>query len=109
VPGLDEQLRVQDRVAQAMKTLRHQHGALNLETPEAHAVFEGDVLADLRPDEKNRAKELIENFMIAANGVTASYLEHTAWDVLPTIDVPTLIIVGREDPIRPVAAQGTKA
>ena len=27
------------------------------------------------PDEKNRAKELIEDFMIAANGVTARYLE----------------------------------
>jgi len=29
VPGLDEQLRLQDRVAQAMKGLRHQHGALS--------------------------------------------------------------------------------
>jgi VacB/RNase II family 3'-5' exoribonuclease len=75
VPGLDEQLRIQDRVAQAMKSLRHQHGALSLETLETRAVFDGDVLADLRPDEKNRAKELIEDFMIAANGVTAKYLE----------------------------------
>ncbi len=75
VPGLDEQLRIQDRVAQAMKSLRHQHGALSLETLEARAVFDGDVLADLRPDEKNRAKELIEDFMIAANGVTAKYLD----------------------------------
>ncbi len=75
VPGLDEQLRIQDRVAQAMKRLRHQHGALTLETLETRAVFDGDRLADLRPDEKNRAKELIEDFMIAANGVTATYLE----------------------------------
>ena len=75
VPGLDEQLRIQDRVAQAMKRLRHQHGALTLETLQTRAVFEGDVLADLRPDEKNRAKELIEDFMIAANGITAKYLE----------------------------------
>jgi exoribonuclease-2 len=75
VPGLAEQLRIQDRVAQAMKRLRHQHGALSLETSETRAVFDGDMLADLRPDEKNRAKELIEDFMIAANGVTAKYLE----------------------------------
>ncbi|HWP75144.1 MAG TPA: ribonuclease catalytic domain-containing protein, partial [Methylomirabilota bacterium] len=75
VPGLDEQLRIQDRVAQAMKALRHQRGALSLETRESRAVFDGDLLADLRPDEKNRAKELIEDFMIAANGVTARYLE----------------------------------
>ena len=74
VPGLDEQLRIQDRVAQTMKTLRHQHGALSLETREARAVFDGDALADLRAEEKNRAMELIEDFMIAANGVTARYL-----------------------------------
>jgi VacB/RNase II family 3'-5' exoribonuclease len=75
VPGLDEQIRVQDGVARAMKGLRHRHGALSLETFEPRAVFDGDVLADLRSEEKNRAKELIEDFMIAANGVTASYLE----------------------------------
>src|SRR5437899_1007864 len=75
VPGLDEQLRIQDRVAQAMKALRHQRGALSLETLQTRAVFDGDLIADLRPDEKNRAKELIEDFMIAANGVTAKYLE----------------------------------
>jgi exoribonuclease-2 len=39
------------------------------------AVFEDGGLADLLPDEKNRAKELIEDFMIAANSVTAKYLE----------------------------------
>ena len=75
VPGLDEQLRTQDRVAQAMKGLRHRRGALSLETMQTRAVFEGDVLADLMPDEKNRAKEIIEDFMIAANGVTAQYLD----------------------------------
>jgi VacB/RNase II family 3'-5' exoribonuclease len=75
VAGLDEQLRKQDRVAQAMKKRRHEQGALTLETIEARAVFDGDALEDLRPDEKNRAKELIEDFMIAANGVTARYLE----------------------------------
>jgi VacB/RNase II family 3'-5' exoribonuclease len=74
VPGLDEQLRIQDRAAQAMKGLRHRAGALSLETLATRAVFDGDVLADLRPDEKNRAKELIEDLMIAANGVAASYL-----------------------------------
>jgi VacB/RNase II family 3'-5' exoribonuclease len=74
VPGLEEQLRAQDRAAQAMKALRHQHGALSLDTLESRAVFDGEVLADLRPDEKNRARELIEDLMIAANGVTARYL-----------------------------------
>ena len=75
VSGLDEQLRIQDRVAQALKRVRHAHGALQLETLEVRAVFDDGALADLLPDQKNRAKELIEDFMIAANGVTAKYLE----------------------------------
>jgi len=75
VAGLDEQIRIQDKVAQALRQVRHAHGALRLETPEVRAVFEGGVLADLLPDEKNRAKELIEDFMVAANGVTARYLD----------------------------------
>ncbi len=49
--------------------------ALGLETIQTRAVFDGDVLADLQPDEPNRAKALIEDFMIAANGVTARYLD----------------------------------
>jgi exoribonuclease-2 len=75
VPGLEEQLRIQDKAAQALKRVRHAHGALRLETLEVRAVFDDGALADLLPDEKNRAKELIEDFMIAANGATAKYLE----------------------------------
>jgi VacB/RNase II family 3'-5' exoribonuclease len=75
VPGMEEQLRTQDRVAQALRAVRHEHGALSLATIEARAVFRGDEISDLRPDEKNRAKALIEDFMIAANGVVARTLE----------------------------------
>jgi len=75
VEGLAENLRIQDRVAQRMKVFRHEHGALDLETIEARPVFDGDVLRDLEAERRNRAKELIEDFMIAANGVTARYLK----------------------------------
>jgi VacB/RNase II family 3'-5' exoribonuclease len=74
VNGLDENLRVQDRVAQGMKHLRSLHGALSLETIEARPVFDGDELRDLEAEKRNRAKDIIEDFMIAANGVTARYL-----------------------------------
>ena len=74
--GLAEQLRAQDRAAQALKERRRQHGALSLSTPEARPVFGSDgVLTDLRTDDGNRAKELIAGFMIAANGVTARFLD----------------------------------
>ena len=74
VSGLDAQLRLQSQVAQLLKARRHQQGALSLETIEPRAVFEGEVLTGLRIEQKNRAKELIEDFMIAANQATASYL-----------------------------------
>jgi VacB/RNase II family 3'-5' exoribonuclease len=74
VDGLAENLRLQDRAAQRMKNLRHVHGALSLETIEAKPIFDGDQIRELQVEEKNRAKEIIEDFMIAANGVTAQYL-----------------------------------
>ncbi len=74
VAGMDQQLRIQDRVAQALRRVRQTHGALNLETNEARAVFKDEALSDLRPESKNRAHELIEDFMVAANGVTARFL-----------------------------------
>ncbi len=75
VRGLDETLRLQDRVAGKMKALRHAAGALSLETIEARPVFDGDNLKSLEENTRNRAKDIIEDFMIAANGVTARYLE----------------------------------
>jgi exoribonuclease-2 len=74
VAGLAENLRLQDRVAQALRRCRQQHGALELETLEPRAVFEGEVVSDLRLDRQNRAKQLIEDFMVAANVATAQFL-----------------------------------
>ncbi len=74
VNGLDENLRIQDKTAQSMRNLRHLHGALSLETVEARAVFDGNEIRRLEVEKKNRATEIIEDFMIAANGVTARYL-----------------------------------
>jgi exoribonuclease-2 len=74
VSGMDAQLKLQDRVAQAFGTMRHEHGALEFATIELSAVFEDDTLSELQPELPNRAKALIENLMIAANGVCARFL-----------------------------------
>jgi ribonuclease R len=74
VEGLAENLRLQDEAAQRMHSYRHLHGALSLETIEAKPVFDGDQLSGLKEEEKNRARELIEDLMIAANGITARFL-----------------------------------
>ena len=75
VEGLAEQIRIQDSVARRLKQHRHEEGALDLETIEARAVVDNGRVVQLRREEKNRARSLIEDFMIAANGVTARYLE----------------------------------
>jgi VacB/RNase II family 3'-5' exoribonuclease len=74
VTGLAENLHEQDRVAQRLKNLRHVHGALTLETIQARPIFEDDHVHALDVERKTRATEIIEDFMIAANGVTARYL-----------------------------------
>ena len=74
VNGLAENLRLQDTVAQSMRNFRHVHGALSLETIEARPIFDGDQIRDLEVEYKNRATDIIEDCMIAANGVTARYL-----------------------------------
>ena len=74
VLGLEENLRIQDRVAQKLRARRHERGALELQTLETRPIFAGDEIKDLDLDETNRAKEIIEDFMIAANDVTARFL-----------------------------------
>lgn len=72
---LQAQLKLQDEAAQALKKQRYQHGALNLETSEVRPVMLNQEVVDVVKQEKNRATELIEDFMIAANGVVARMLE----------------------------------
>ncbi len=74
VDGLEPNLRLQDVAAQRLRGLRHVHGALDLETLEVRPVFDGDALKALEARQGNRATIIIEDFMIAANGVVAGYL-----------------------------------
>jgi VacB/RNase II family 3'-5' exoribonuclease len=73
--GVEAQLTLQDGVAQALARRRHEQGALEFATIETWPDFDGDTLRDLRPEVPNRAKALIENLMVAANGVTARFLD----------------------------------
>jgi exoribonuclease-2 len=82
VAGVDAQIRLQEDVSQRLRRLRYAHGALDLQTIEARAVFEGEEIRDLTVDEQNQPKQLIEDFMIAANGVTARYLEDAGFAAL---------------------------
>jgi exoribonuclease-2 len=74
VAGMDAQLRTQDEVAQRLRARRHDQGSLELETFQPRAVFDGERVVDIRQQEHNRARQLIEEFMIATNECTARYL-----------------------------------
>jgi len=72
---LAAQLKLQDKAAQRMLGSRFQHGALDLETIETHPVVQANEIVDIGSQEKNRATSLIEEFMVAANGVVARTFE----------------------------------
>jgi exoribonuclease II len=74
VPGLDAQLRLQDAIADRLRDRRVDEGALEFARSELRPVLDGDEVKELRTDTTNRAKSIIENFMVAANGVTARFL-----------------------------------
>jgi VacB/RNase II family 3'-5' exoribonuclease len=73
---LATQLKLQDTAAQRMSGGRFQHGALDLETIETRPVTLRDEVVDIERLVKNRATSLIEEFMVAANGVIARTFEN---------------------------------
>ncbi len=74
VPGMEAQLRTQDAVAQQLRARRREAGALEFQTFQPKAQFENGKVIEIRQQEQNRARQLIEEFMIATNGVTAQFL-----------------------------------
>ena len=72
---LAQQLKLQDAAAHRMLDSRFQHGALDLETIETRPVMLAGEAVDIARQPKNRATSLIEEFMVAANGVIAKTFE----------------------------------
>ncbi|MGC8548907.1 MAG: RNB domain-containing ribonuclease [Acidobacteriaceae bacterium] len=73
-PELQSQLRLQHQIAERLREERARHGALTLDMEESEPIIVDGQLIDLRPEKKNPAHALIEDFMIAANGVVARFL-----------------------------------
>src|SRR5437773_12408181 len=76
VPGMEAQVRLQFEAAQHLRQMRREHDALELQTIQASPVVDntGRVI-DLSVTERNSARDIIENFMIAANVAMAQFLE----------------------------------
>jgi len=71
---LADQVRLQDRIAASLRARRAEEGALDFDRREIKPIVTDGVVTELRTEEPNRARDLIESFMVAANGVTARFL-----------------------------------
>jgi exoribonuclease R len=99
--GIQQQLKLQDEAAQAMRAARFRAGALSFDRIETHPVFANGQIVGLEQARKNRATELIEDFMVAANGVIARLLlEHHCSSIRRVVKTPE-----RWDRIVQLAAQ----
>jgi exoribonuclease-2 len=74
VPGLEQQLILQNEASKILRKHRREQGALELNTIEANPVVEGDEVKDLVVQKQNMARCLIEEFMVAANGAMVAFL-----------------------------------
>jgi exoribonuclease-2 len=70
-----DQVRQQDAVAQALRRQRQANGALEFDRGEIKPLMTGDEISDIKTVRGGRARDLIEEFMVAANGTTARFLE----------------------------------
>jgi exoribonuclease-2 len=73
-PGLEEQLKLQNELADWLYDLHHRSGELTVQTIEAQPVMENGTVLDMQVREQNRAREIIKNFMISANIALAEFL-----------------------------------
>ena len=74
VHGLEKQLRLQDELAQKLRVIRHEKGSLEFDIFQPKATFINDQIAEISQQAHNRARQLIEEFMIATNGCTSRFL-----------------------------------
>ncbi len=74
VPGLEAQIALQDRLAGLLRARRQMDGALDFDRTELKPVLTGGEVSELRAERPNRARDLIESVMVAANGASARFL-----------------------------------
>jgi exoribonuclease-2 len=76
VSGLEAQIRLQNETAERLGEFRRQKGAIELGTIQATPVVDDQGrVKELKVIEQNSARDLIANFMIAANVEMAEFLE----------------------------------
>lgn len=85
VNGLQQQLELQSHISDLLYSLRLSKGALEFESIEPEVVESGGNVTNIQLRKKNKAKELIENFMIAANSAVARSLNEAGFSALERV------------------------
>ncbi len=75
VPGLAEQVRLQEKLCLKLRSANERAGAISVQTVEAQPVAVGGVVVDLQLTQSNRARDIIQSFMVAANSSLAHYMQ----------------------------------
>ena len=98
MPDLEHQLRTQDRLASRLRARREQEGALDFDRAEIKPVMVDGAVKELQVETSNRARDIIESFMIAANGVTARFLTSHGWaSIRRVVRAPRTLAAHRGD------------
>jgi exoribonuclease II len=84
-PGMEDQIRLQDRTARLLKDKRLAEGALDLDTIEPRAIIENGSVREITVIKKNPARSIIEEFMVAANGTTVRFLGNAGVSMIQRI------------------------
>ena len=100
-PWVADQLRLQDEAAERLHKYRRVKGALEFESIESKVVLDNGEIAGLISQKPNRARKLIENFMVASNVEMAEFLERNGWASLRRV----VRIPARWEGIRKVASE----
>ncbi len=74
-PELEEQIQLQDEAARRLIALRRREGLLDFDTLEPRPVVANGRVVDIQMAPQNRARDIIESFMVAANSALARFLE----------------------------------
>ena len=82
VTGMDSQIRAQDVLSQKLRKRRFENGALEFRSIQSRTVFSGENVVDVEQQKPNRARQLIEELMLATNGVTARFLASKGYSAL---------------------------
>lgn len=84
-PLLEEQVRLQDEASERLRKYRMRQGTLELDTIEAKLLVQDETVTSLVVERKNKARYLIENFMVAANETMAAFLEKAGVPVIQRV------------------------